>query len=189
MCFVFIWEQTATCATYSINWLVFITEKKSVYSAVRTGALNKAVCASFVLQTTNCHLLALQGTHHIFHVSRIRFNTFWARLQNWQKKRLLLASSCLSVRRSAWKNSYPTGRIFMKCDICVFFEIRPRKLRISLKSNKNSYFTRRPKYIFDHISHNSSWNEKCSGQKFIEPIKTHSLRSMICFSKIIPFMR
>jgi len=26
-CFVFIWEQTATCATYSINWLVFITEK------------------------------------------------------------------------------------------------------------------------------------------------------------------
>ena len=46
MCFVFIWEQTATCATYSINWLVFITEMKSVYSAVRTGPLNKVVCAS-----------------------------------------------------------------------------------------------------------------------------------------------
>ena len=46
MCFVFIWEQTATCATYSINWLVFVTEMKSVYSAVRTGSLNKAVCAS-----------------------------------------------------------------------------------------------------------------------------------------------
>jgi len=46
MCFVFIWEQIATCATYSINWLVFITEMKSVYSAVRTGSLNKAVCAS-----------------------------------------------------------------------------------------------------------------------------------------------
>jgi hypothetical protein len=28
MCFVFIWEQTATCATYRINWLVFITEMK-----------------------------------------------------------------------------------------------------------------------------------------------------------------
>ena len=27
-CFVFIWEQTATCATYSINWLVFITQMK-----------------------------------------------------------------------------------------------------------------------------------------------------------------
>jgi len=46
LCFVFIWEQTATCATYSVNWLVFITEMKSVYCAVRTGSLNKAVCAS-----------------------------------------------------------------------------------------------------------------------------------------------
>ena len=46
ICFVFIWEQTATCATYSINWLLFIAEMKNVYSAVRTGALNKAVCAS-----------------------------------------------------------------------------------------------------------------------------------------------
>ena len=48
MCFVFIWEQTATCAPYSINWLVFITEMKSVYCAVRTGSLNKAVCASYL---------------------------------------------------------------------------------------------------------------------------------------------
>jgi len=43
MCFVFISEKTATCATYSINWLVFITEMKSVYSAVRTGSLYIAV--------------------------------------------------------------------------------------------------------------------------------------------------
>jgi len=28
MCFVFISEQTATCATYNINWLVFITKMK-----------------------------------------------------------------------------------------------------------------------------------------------------------------
>jgi hypothetical protein len=40
MCFVFIWEQTATCATSIINWLVFITELKSVYCAVRTGSLS-----------------------------------------------------------------------------------------------------------------------------------------------------
>ena len=46
MCFVFIWEQTATCATYSINWSVFIIEMRSVYCAVRTGSLNKAVCSS-----------------------------------------------------------------------------------------------------------------------------------------------
>jgi len=42
MCFVFTWEQTATCATYSINWLVFIAEMKSVYSAVRTDSLYRA---------------------------------------------------------------------------------------------------------------------------------------------------
>jgi hypothetical protein len=46
MCFVFTREQTAPCATYTMNWLFFITEMKSVYSAVRTGSLNKAVCAS-----------------------------------------------------------------------------------------------------------------------------------------------
>ena len=60
MCFVFIWEQTAICATYSINWLVFITEVKSVYCAVRTGSLNKEVCASslkgqFRLQQSQFH--------------------------------------------------------------------------------------------------------------------------------------
>ena len=48
LCFVFTWEQTATSATYSINWLVFITEMKSVYCAVRNGSLNKAVCASYL---------------------------------------------------------------------------------------------------------------------------------------------
>jgi hypothetical protein len=46
MCFIFIWEKTATCATYIINWLVFITDMKSVYCAVRNGSLNKAVCHS-----------------------------------------------------------------------------------------------------------------------------------------------
>ena len=55
MCFVFIWEKTATCATYSINWLVFITEMKSVYCAVRTGSLNKAVCASSLKGITECY--------------------------------------------------------------------------------------------------------------------------------------
>jgi hypothetical protein len=34
-------EAVCACATYSINWLVFITEMKSVYSAVRTRSLNK----------------------------------------------------------------------------------------------------------------------------------------------------
>jgi hypothetical protein len=49
MCFVVIWEQTAKCSTYTTNWLVFITEMKRVYTAVRTGSLTKAVyaCATY----------------------------------------------------------------------------------------------------------------------------------------------
>ena len=39
MCFVWIWEQTATISLYSINWLVCITETECVYCAVRTGFL------------------------------------------------------------------------------------------------------------------------------------------------------
>jgi DNA-directed RNA polymerase subunit RPC12/RpoP len=37
MCFVWIWEQTAIISLYSINWLVFITEKECVYCAVRSA--------------------------------------------------------------------------------------------------------------------------------------------------------
>jgi hypothetical protein len=44
LCFVFVWEQTKTCTIYIKDSLVFITENNSVYSAVRTGYLNKAVC-------------------------------------------------------------------------------------------------------------------------------------------------
>ena len=86
-----IWEQTATCATYSINWLVFITEMKSVYSAVRTGSLNIAVCASSLngyLRTNSdlCHLqhkligfynrvekCLQRGTEWVFKYSGLRF--------------------------------------------------------------------------------------------------------------------
>jgi len=40
MCFVWISEQTAIISLYNINWSVFITERESVYCAVRTGYLN-----------------------------------------------------------------------------------------------------------------------------------------------------
>jgi hypothetical protein len=43
MCFVFVWEQTATYAIYIKKLTVSITEMKSVYSAVRTRYLNKPV--------------------------------------------------------------------------------------------------------------------------------------------------
>ena len=72
MCFVFIWEPTATCATYSINCLVFITEMKSVYCAVRTGSLNKAVCASYLKV---CVLLSIMQC--LWHVRMSRQMVGW----------------------------------------------------------------------------------------------------------------
>jgi hypothetical protein len=39
VCFVWISEQTVIISLYSINWLVFITEKECVYCAVRTESL------------------------------------------------------------------------------------------------------------------------------------------------------
>jgi hypothetical protein len=41
---IYQWKNSDFC--HIINWLVFITEMKSVYSAVRTGSLIEAVCAS-----------------------------------------------------------------------------------------------------------------------------------------------
>jgi hypothetical protein len=56
---------------------------------------------------------------------------FYALLQNCEEQPL--ASTCLSVRPfvrlSTCNNSAPTGRIFTKFDICVFFENLSRKFK------------------------------------------------------------
>ena len=47
-----------------------------------------------------------------------------------------------SVCQSAWNNSAPTRRIFIKFDIWVLFGKLSRKIQVSLKSDKNNrYFT------------------------------------------------
>ena len=48
MCFVWLSEQTVMFPLYSIKLSVFITEAEIVYCAVRTGSLNKGVCASYL---------------------------------------------------------------------------------------------------------------------------------------------
>jgi len=64
-----------------------------------------------------------------------------------------LVSSFLSVCPSAWKNSAPTERIFMKVDILGFFENLLRKIEVSLKSDNNKgHSAWRPIYISYHIS-------------------------------------
>jgi hypothetical protein len=44
MCFIWIWEHTAMISLCSVNWPVFVTEKKCVYCAVRAASL----CVSHV---------------------------------------------------------------------------------------------------------------------------------------------
>jgi hypothetical protein len=48
LCPYFIFMFCIYLKTNTINWLIFITEIKSVYSEVRTETLNKAVCTSAV---------------------------------------------------------------------------------------------------------------------------------------------
>ena len=71
LCVLYLSEKkTATCATYSLNWLVFITEMESVYSAVRTGSLNKAVCASSLkgfIFLYGKYFNLLKSTGHVMH--------------------------------------------------------------------------------------------------------------------------
>jgi hypothetical protein len=67
-------------------------------------------------------------------------------------------SVCLSshppVRMSAWNNSAPTRRIFVKFDILVFFENLSRKFKFHYDLKRlNRYFTWSLVYIFFILSH------------------------------------
>jgi hypothetical protein len=42
---------------------------------------------------------------------------------------IFIMSVCHPVRPYAWNNTATNGQIFMKTDICVFLEKRPRKLK------------------------------------------------------------
>jgi len=53
------------------------------------------------------------------------------------QKAIFLASSCLSVCPSAWNNSAPTERIFIKVDILGFFRKSVKKIQDSLKWDNN----------------------------------------------------
>ena len=73
MCFVWIWEQTATISLYSINWLVFTTETECVYCAVRTGCLN----------TTRVDRPPILHSHPHLHVATARRTRRWT-VGTWQ---------------------------------------------------------------------------------------------------------
>jgi len=56
----------------------------------------------------------------------------------FEKLRMSISSLFLCVSLSVRNNSAPTGRIFTKFDIWVFFENRAAKIQVSLKPDKNN---------------------------------------------------
>jgi hypothetical protein len=83
----------------------------------------------------------------------------------------------MSVCRSAYNNSPPTGRIFMKFLIwSIFRKSVEKKIQVSLKSDKNrKYFTWRLIHIFDHIA--QFYLEWKILQEIVEKLETHILCS------------
>jgi hypothetical protein len=53
---------------------------------------------------------------------------------------------------SVWNNSAPTGQIFMKFDIWIFFEKYVEKIQVPLKSDKNKGYFTEYQCIFSIIS-------------------------------------
>ena len=78
MCLVWLSEQTANASLYSSNWLVFITETQSVYSAVRDKRLNEflvifclgsntvAVCC-YLHETVSSKVVTVTPSWHSVH--------------------------------------------------------------------------------------------------------------------------
>ena len=89
----------------------------------------------------------------------------------------------VNVLLSAWNNSAPTGRIFMKFDIWVFSETLSRKTRFIKSSKNNVYCTRRPAHIYDHFSLSWSYNEKCFRQICRENKNTYFVCNKFLFRK------
>jgi hypothetical protein len=119
MRFVFIWEQTATSTTYSINWLVFLTKMKSVYSAVRTGSLNKAVCPSCLERCWPRYAATVLTSSYICMCTKLCkacFEWLWVQksrslrevtslgLLSAQSQRHVILLSVLNASRKSWRD-------------------------------------------------------------------------------------
>ena len=90
------------------KWLVFITEMKSVYCAVRAGSLNKAVCAS----SLNGYLLSKRLFERLVSWRAITVICGWS---------FYFLCSMVSVRNVT---SFCNGRLFMVVSI-IFININP----------------------------------------------------------------
>jgi hypothetical protein len=77
------------------------------------------------------------------------------------------------VRPSAWNNLAPTGRIFIKFNIWVFFRKSAEKIQLSFKSDMKTYI-----HLWQYLAV-SFLQWELFQTKVVEKIKTHILCSII----------
>jgi hypothetical protein len=120
----------------SCNYSYLSAAYSDSYQTERTIASSQITC-----QSCSWHLIAAVDREVTNQINEIYLQPPRAKQRSWHVMcfvfrrfsqncgKRLLASSCLSVRPSAWNNSAPTGRIFMKFNIRGFFENLSRKLK------------------------------------------------------------
>ena len=114
---------------------------------------------------------------------------FKASSQNYEKR--VLASPCLSVRPPSQNNSAPTGRIFKKFDIRIFFENLPRKFKFHCNLTRATGTVHADRQMCTVVITSRSvlvTVRNVSDKTCTENQNTHFVFSNI-FSKIVPFMR
>ena len=133
--------------------------------------LQNAIC--FIILT---YLVPLLFTFSVKSVLKLKKNNFGSKR---------LTASCLSVCPYVHPHlttRFPTGWIFMKLDIWVFFEKSVDKIQVPVKSDTNkAHFTCRPTDVYGKVSLQSTWNEKCFSQKLQRKSKHKFWCSVISF--------
>ena len=130
MCFVFIWAKTATCATYILKTDWFLWRRWSVYCAVRTGSLNKAVCAT-----------SFKGLMHLLYISRhVTFSYVSRRTSAPSSGRLISNCSIFGATAGSKRLSKHVGKI-RSFHWCTIFRISRRLLVINNSYNPLSHNT------------------------------------------------
>jgi len=90
----------------------------------------------------------------------------------------------MSVRPFAWNNSAPTGRIFMKFDISVFFKNMSTEFKFSWSMTGKVGTLREDRYTFMIISRWIMLEWEMLQSKFVDEMKTHiSCSKTIFFSE------
>ena len=155
-----LWELNAIC------------NKRTAWIKYRIFYCWTCPCAQQLLSYEGC----IHGTIHIIQngtrSSKRKAELIKKQMDRWMAKQLsgpnivVFRQVCSTAKsaywlryvcQSAWNNSAPSGRIFLKFDIWVLLEYVVRKIKVSLQYDKhNGYFTWRSAYIYGNIAQNCS---------------------------------